>query len=563
MSHPLPHPLPRSASSSWNWRLLPRRQRILGVCLKLLFGVACSSPRFQVFLWVITMANSFGRGANSMDYKFGSQRDYQRDHHRDHQRDLLTEWGKKKPQKFLSTSRQPVGQRALFAENDSSHFKMGFVGENKQRFGVGFDSACTLDAFAGPNFYDSFNPQPSYAPSNSFFSDYPSSKSFLQPQNDSRYSMTTMEYFDSTSKYDSEGDKTANILAALNKILEDTEDHQYNDECNSESESIGQLAIKLADLNMIGNENDPSAMFHDKPEESQIFCKDPIHKTAKCDLPPSHNASSNILLKNERPAIPKRKNDFIIKEMKKKRYIPWNWYHIQNQNNVKDPRKIYMNGYGMKPSQKQSFRNAPPTPMAYQAAPGQKSKTPSSKFSGPPFWMQFMSNDSKSDGSSSSSNSSLYKDHASHTSADSLNNYKGGSKSNDSGKAPFPPSRQPRRFRRAYSTASSSSGGKTSECVFCKTNGETSAIFRGHVLKDDQGRTVCPVLQQYVCSLCGATGFNAHTIKYCPKNENPPPIATMTTLKSMRSSTGRKRHGPCSKFIRPIPFGFGRSLLPA
>lgn len=58
-------------------------------------------------------------------------------------------------------------------------------------------------------------------------------------------------------------------------------------------------------------------------------------------------------------------------------------------------------------------------------------------------------------------------------------------------------------------------------------------------------------------------GFNAHTVKYCPKNENPPPIATMTTLKSMRSSTGRRRHGPCSGQIRPISVGFNRNLLPA
>ena len=56
-------------------------------------------------------------------------------------------------------------------------------------------------------------------------------------------------------------------------------------------------------------------------------------------------------------------------------------------------------------------------------------------------------------------------------------------------------------------------------CVFCKNNGEKSEIYLSHVLKDNEGRVLCPILRKYVCPICGVSGDNAHTIRYCPKNE--------------------------------------------
>ncbi|KAA0188022.1 hypothetical protein HAZT_HAZT004576 [Hyalella azteca] len=52
-------------------------------------------------------------------------------------------------------------------------------------------------------------------------------------------------------------------------------------------------------------------------------------------------------------------------------------------------------------------------------------------------------------------------------------------------------------------------------CKFCRNNNEEE-IF--HEFKDVTGRVVCPVLSQHVCELCGASGSDAHTRKYCPLN---------------------------------------------
>jgi len=58
------------------------------------------------------------------------------------------------------------------------------------------------------------------------------------------------------------------------------------------------------------------------------------------------------------------------------------------------------------------------------------------------------------------------------------------------------------------------------ECAFCKSNGETAEFYKSHFLKDPIGRVRCPILQRYQCPFCYATGENAHTRRYCPKNPN-------------------------------------------
>lgn len=56
---------------------------------------------------------------------------------------------------------------------------------------------------------------------------------------------------------------------------------------------------------------------------------------------------------------------------------------------------------------------------------------------------------------------------------------------------------------------------KRPECAFCKRN---NAKDYHHLLKDDLGGVVCPVLSAFTCKMCAATGRNAHTHKYCPVN---------------------------------------------
>ncbi|KAJ8317560.1 hypothetical protein KUTeg_005464 [Tegillarca granosa] len=79
-------------------------------------------------------------------------------------------------------------------------------------------------------------------------------------------------------------------------------------------------------------------------------------------------------------------------------------------------------------------------------------------------------------------------------------------------------------------------------CVFCKNNGETSSVYTAHVLKDGEGRVCCPVLRKYTCPICGISGDEAHTIKYCPRNDGE--SASLSLLKTTRLSTGKKRRLP-------------------
>ncbi|KAI6652661.1 nanos 1 [Oopsacas minuta] len=56
-------------------------------------------------------------------------------------------------------------------------------------------------------------------------------------------------------------------------------------------------------------------------------------------------------------------------------------------------------------------------------------------------------------------------------------------------------------------------------CVFCRNNGEPESVFKTHILKDANGRVNCPVLRAYTCPTCGASGDDAHTLKYCPATQ--------------------------------------------
>lgn len=81
-------------------------------------------------------------------------------------------------------------------------------------------------------------------------------------------------------------------------------------------------------------------------------------------------------------------------------------------------------------------------------------------------------------------------------------------------------------------------------CVFCKNNGEDEKVYMDHTLKHDNGTIRCPILYNYECPLCGATGPVSHTIRYCPSSKGRQQleeVASITQLKQMRSSTGRLR----------------------
>ncbi|KAJ0059602.1 hypothetical protein NL108_001990 [Boleophthalmus pectinirostris] len=62
----------------------------------------------------------------------------------------------------------------------------------------------------------------------------------------------------------------------------------------------------------------------------------------------------------------------------------------------------------------------------------------------------------------------------------------------------------------------SQSGSPSDFCRFCKQNGETARVYRSHKLKASDGRVMCPILWNYTCPVCEATGDEAHTRKYCP-----------------------------------------------
>ncbi|XP_061453744.1 nanos homolog 2 [Rhineura floridana] len=82
----------------------------------------------------------------------------------------------------------------------------------------------------------------------------------------------------------------------------------------------------------------------------------------------------------------------------------------------------------------------------------------------------------------------------------------------------------------------SQQAGKGTICNFCKHNGESKNVYSSHPLKRGDGVVVCPILRKYTCPLCGATADKAHTLKYCPLNQEKQSLYR----KCGRNSAGRK-----------------------
>ncbi|XP_004597987.2 nanos homolog 2 [Ochotona princeps] len=99
-----------------------------------------------------------------------------------------------------------------------------------------------------------------------------------------------------------------------------------------------------------------------------------------------------------------------------------------------------------------------------------------------------------------------------------------------------PPEAPPEQDQQGLAGLGAGGGPGPALCNFCKHNGESRHVYSSHQLKTPEGIVLCPILRHYVCPLCGATGGQAHTLKYCPLNGGQQSLYR----RSGRNSAGRK-----------------------
>merc|ERR1719154_1024846 len=78
-------------------------------------------------------------------------------------------------------------------------------------------------------------------------------------------------------------------------------------------------------------------------------------------------------------------------------------------------------------------------------------------------------------------------------------------------------------------------------CQFCLSNGVAEVQYKSHTMKNAAGLVSCPVLRMYRCSICQATGDQAHTQRYCPLNRDGKyngQGASLTDLKKKKNAAG-------------------------
>lgn len=92
-------------------------------------------------------------------------------------------------------------------------------------------------------------------------------------------------------------------------------------------------------------------------------------------------------------------------------------------------------------------------------------------------------------------------------------------------------------------------------CQFCLSNGESEVQYKSHTMKNAAGLVSCPVLRMYRCSICQATGDQAHTQRYCPLNRDGKYNglgASLTDLKKKKNAAGNFP-GTTKKLTWPLP----------